>query len=89
MVTVYYSYDDRPDSYWMETIKRSNFNWMNLNDIGGVNNAGSVSPMAKAYGLTYYTLPSALLIGEDGKILASQLKLNDTGLGQELAQLIK
>ena len=62
---------------------------MNLNDIGGVNNAGSVSPTAKAYGLTYYTLPSALLIGEDGKILASQLKLNDTGLGQELVQLIK
>lgn len=89
MITVYYSYADRPDSYWMETIKRSNFNWINLSDIGGVNNAGSVSPTAKAYGLTYYTLPNALLIGEDGKILASQLKLNDTGLGQELAQLIK
>ncbi|QDW24111.1 DUF4369 domain-containing protein [Pedobacter sp. KBS0701] len=89
MVTVYYGYADRPDSYWMETIKRSNFNWMNLNDIGGVNDAGSVSPTAKAYGLTYYTMPSALLIDTNGKILASQLKLNDTGLAQELAQLIK
>ncbi|KLT66721.1 DUF4369 domain-containing protein [Pedobacter sp. BMA] len=89
MVTVYYSYANRQDSYWMETIKRSNFSWLNLNDIGGVNDAGSVSPTAKAYGLTYYTLPSALLIGADGKILASQLKLNDIGLGQELAQLIK
>jgi len=89
MVTVYYSYSDRPASYWMETIKKSNFNWMNLNDIGGVNEAGSLSPTAKAYGLTFYTLPNALLIGEDGNILASQLKLNDTGLGQELAQLIK
>jgi len=89
MVTVYYSYSDRPASYWMETIKKSNFNWMNLNDIGGVNEAGSLSSTAKAYGLTFYTLPNALLIGEDGNILASQLKLNDTGLGQELAQLIK
>jgi len=89
MITVYYNYTNSSDLYWKETIEKSKFNWINLNDIGGINDKESVSPTAKVYGLTYYTLPTALLIGTDGKILASQLKLNDTGLAQELVQLIK
>jgi len=39
--------------------------------------------------LNYSTLPTALLINADGKILASQLRLNDTDLAQDLEKLIK
>jgi peroxiredoxin len=89
MVTVYYSYMDSSVSYWKETIAKSRFNWLNLHDINGVSDKGSLSATAKAYGLNYSTLPTALLINADGKILASQLRLNDTDLAQDLEKLIK
>jgi peroxiredoxin len=89
MLTVYYNYTGSSLSYWKETIDKSRFTWMNLNDMNGVNDKGAVSTTAKLYGLSYSTLPTALLIGADGKILASQLRLNDTDLSTDLVKLIK
>jgi len=89
MVTVYYDFTDPSIDYWKQTIEKSGFKWLNLNDIGGVSNKGAVSNTAKSYGLSYNTMPAGFLIGPDGKILASQLHLSDTGLAQELEKLIK
>ena len=89
MLTVYYSYSDKSAAYWKETIEKSKFNWINLNDVNGITDRGAISPVARAYGLSYNTMPAGFLIGTDGKILASQVRLSDTGLAQELEKLIK
>lgn len=89
MVTVYYEFTDKSIGYWKENISKSKFNWLNVNDIGGIDRKGPVSLTAKSYGLSFNTMPAGFLIGTDGKILASQVRLSDTGLAQELENLIK
>ncbi|RKR82929.1 peroxiredoxin [Mucilaginibacter gracilis] len=77
--------------YWKELLQRSGMNWLNVEDIGGIDyRTGSVkSATATAYALGPESLPIAYLIGPDGKILARHLALADNNLSKTIGDLLK
>jgi len=72
------------------TIATAGMNWTTLTDINGLSYTdGAISPVAKAYGLSFIELPQAYLIGPDGKIIARHLHLEDKDLGRKMETMLK
>lgn len=77
--------------YWKDLLQKAGMNWINVEDIGGINwRSGDLkSATATAYALGPESLPMAYLIGPDGKILARHLALADNNLSKTIGDLLK
>jgi len=87
-VIVGISYDD--DSTWRTAAAADFPDWIHLNAGTEKISATEMGATGIAYGIySYAHLPSAYLIGTDGKFLSDRINLNDNELGSKLEKLIK
>jgi len=81
------SYDEDAQK-WAAAIRENKMDWINVSDKGGIDfKNNSLSTVAKAYDISYNSLPQCLLVGPDGKILASHLRVDNELPGKLEKQL--
>ena len=87
-VMVGISYDD--DATWRSAADAEFPGWIHLNGTAEKITANEMGAVANAYGVySFAHLPSAYLIGPDGKFLSDRINSNDSELGLKLEKLIK